>query len=229
MTSSAKSLEDDAFFAAVDHRASGDANHGGAALALPFRGQAFEGRRGAEIVGEIEPLVGVGVETEDVLADQFVWGSQAEQFEEGGIGVENLARGVAAANAIGSVGDQRAEVRLGAAQALPAATRRAALSQQISMATKKNSERRRMAVRSCSGRMLADEREVGAHGEGEGGGDDSGLPAAVPGADHDGDAEQGQAAFGDVGQQNRRDQRKRRAEHGHSIAQDGRTCGRDAE
>ena len=42
-----------------------------AIFAFPFRGQSFEGLGGAQKVGELEPLVVVGVEAEDVLADQF--------------------------------------------------------------------------------------------------------------------------------------------------------------
>src|SRR4029077_11665345 len=63
-----------------------------------------------------EPLVVVGVESEDVLADQFVGGSVAKQYEDRQVGVENLSSGIAAANAVWGVGDQRAEVQLGTAQ-----------------------------------------------------------------------------------------------------------------
>ena len=84
-------------------------------------------------------------------------------------------------------------------------------------------------MRSCSGVCVPDEREVGAHGKGECGGDDSGLPSPVPGADHDGHPEQGKAAFGDIGEQNRGNQRQRRTEHRNPVAQDRRTRWRNAE
>ncbi len=53
-----------------------------------------------------------------MLADDVAGRTQAEEFEECGISVEDLARGIAAADAIRSVRDQRAEVRFGAAEIL---------------------------------------------------------------------------------------------------------------
>ena len=51
-----------------------------------------------------------------MLADQFICGSVAEQFDECGIYVENLAGGIAAAHAVGGVGHERAEIQFGMAQ-----------------------------------------------------------------------------------------------------------------
>ena len=78
----------------------------------------LKGCGGAEEIGEVEPLVVIGVETEDVLTDDFAGRGVAEQFEEGRVGVENLAGRVAAADAVGGVRDQRAEVEFRAAQVL---------------------------------------------------------------------------------------------------------------
>ena len=75
-------FEDNPFFAAVGDGATGDANDRRAVLAFPFGVQAFERRCRAQIVGEVEPLVGVGIETEDVLADQFVRRKSAPAIRE---------------------------------------------------------------------------------------------------------------------------------------------------
>ncbi len=64
------------------------------------------------------------------------------------------------------------------------------------------------------------ERKVCADGQRKRGGDQAGLPAAVPGADHDGNGKDDEAAFDDVRKKQSRDQRKSGAEHRHAIAQD---------
>ncbi len=77
--------------------------------------------------------------------------------------------------------------------------------------------------------MFANQREVGAYSQGKCGSDNPRLPAAVPGAHHDGDAEKGEATFRDIRQEDGGDQRQGRAEHSYSIAQDGCASGRNAE
>ena len=111
-------FEDDSFLAAVRHRTAGDADHGGASFALPLRGKSLKGSGGAEAIGEIEPLFGVGVEGIDLPADDFARRGETQQFQEGGVGIENLASGIAAADPVGSIGNQGAEIEFGAAKIL---------------------------------------------------------------------------------------------------------------
>ena len=220
-------FEDDPF-AAVQHRASGDAHHGGGVvLALPFRGQAFEGLGGAEVVGEVEPFIVFGVEPEDVLANQFLGGGVAEQLDERGIGVENLAGRIAAANAVGGVGHKRSEVQLGAAQVLLGGTQSC-----VEPADQHGHEEEQREAKDGGPQLVwgvfACEREIGAYGQGEGGSDHTGLPATVPGADHDRHSEQREAALRNVRQQHRGNERQGCTEHGHSVPKDGSACGRGA-
>jgi hypothetical protein len=77
--------------------------------------------------------------------------------------------------------------------------------------------------------MRTDQQEISADGKRERRGDESGLQAAIPRADHNGDTEQGKTAFGDVSQQNRGNQGQGRTEYGNPVAQDGRTGGWYAE
>ena len=62
--------------------------------------------------------------------------------------------------------------------------------------------------------------EVGADRQGKGGRNQARLPAAIPGADHDGDREHYQAAFDDVGEQECRNQGKNNAEDGDAVSED---------
>ena len=195
-------FEYDPALAAVADRATGDANHGGdAILALPFRGQSFERGRRAQKVGEIEPVVVVSVESEDVLPDQFVGGRVSEQVHECGIDVQNLACGIAAANAVGGVRDQRPEILFRMAEVF---LRRA--QSRVEPADQHGDEKEQRQADDGGAQLrrtvLPGEREIGADGEGESGGDYAGFPASVPGAYHDGHAEQGEAAFGHICQQN---------------------------
>ena len=64
------------------------------------------------------------------------------------------------------------------------------------------------------------EREIGADRQGKRGRDQARLPAAVPGADHDGDGEHDQAALDDVGEQEGWDQGKNNAEDGDAVSED---------
>ena len=108
-----KQLEYDAFLPSIRYRTTGDPNdRGRAVLALPFGIQSFERSWRAQKVREIEPLIGVGVEAVDVLAQSILWRQSIQQFEKCGIGVENFAGGIAAANSIGSIGHQRTKIQL---------------------------------------------------------------------------------------------------------------------
>src|ERR1035438_3203406 len=71
------------------------------------------------------------------------------------------------------------------------------------------------------GSLIADERIVGADGEGKGGGGEAGLPASIPGANHDGDGEDDEAALREIREDQRWNQSQERAEEGDSIAQNG--------
>ena len=101
------------------------------------------------------------------------------------------------------------------------AERSAALNEQISSATKTNNMRCMMALRYSDGDLPSRQGEVGADGEGERSRDQAGFPAAVPGADHDGDGEHHQPAFHDVGKHQGRDQSEGNTEDGDAVAEDG--------
>jgi hypothetical protein len=68
--------------------------------------------------------------------------------------------------------------------------------------------------------MRPSQREIRADGEGEGGSDQSRLPAAVPGADHNGNREHDQAALYHVGEQEGRDEGKNNAEDSDAVSED---------
>ncbi len=113
-------FEDCAFLATLGNRAARDPNCRIVigTFTLPFGDQPAERSRLAEMIGKIEPLVGVSVEAVDVLADHVPERVLPEQFEEGGIRVEDFSGRVAAADAVGSVGDEGTEIELGPAEVL---------------------------------------------------------------------------------------------------------------
>src|SRR5580692_10774109 len=64
--------------------------------------------------------------------------------------------------------------------------------------------------------------EIGAHSEGKRGCHQARFPAAVPGADHNGDGEYDQPAFHHVGKHPGGYQGKSNTEDGDTVAEDGR-------
>src|SRR5712691_9221468 len=111
-----KQLEEDGV-AVFAEGASGEAHvDGSAVLAYPVGGQAIEFLQGPEVVRQAEPLLGIGIEVGEILADQLRTRLVAQHGDQGGIHVEQDTVRVAAADPVGSVGDQGAEVNLGAAQ-----------------------------------------------------------------------------------------------------------------
>jgi len=97
--------------------AAGNANHRGRSiLALPFDDQTIEGGCRAQEIGQLEPLLGVGVESAEMGADQLHGGGISEHRQQGGIGVQQIACSITAADTIGSIGHERAEIYFGAAQ-----------------------------------------------------------------------------------------------------------------
>src|SRR5450631_214678 len=118
-----------------------------------------------------------------------------QQLEECGIGIENLARGVAATDAVGCVRNQGPKVQLGSPQILLRGSESCVepADQHGDEEEQREADNRGLQLGRA---VLPGEREVGAPGEGEGGSDDSGLPAPVPGAYHDSDTEQSETAFG---------------------------------
>src|SRR5262249_60467818 len=67
--------------------------------------------------------------------------------------------------------------------------------------------------------LMSFQRVIRAHGYRERGSHEARLPAAVPGADHHGDRENGQAALGNIGKKQGRNQGERRAEHSDAVTQ----------
>src|SRR5208282_4795546 len=110
-------LEDGAVVA-VGHGPSRNPDDGGGAVFfLPFRDQTVEMGSRAEIISEVEPALAVGIEATQVLACELGSGAVAEHVQQCGIGVQQFAGSVTAADAVGSVRDEGSEIELGAAQA----------------------------------------------------------------------------------------------------------------
>lgn len=76
-------------------------------------------------------------------------------------------------------------------------------------------------------RVDACQREPGAHENGKGGRNQAGFPSAIPRAHHHSDGEDDEAAFEDIGKQQRGNQRQHRAEHSHEVAQSRGAGGRN--
>ena len=132
-------------------------------------------------------------------AGEFGSALVAEHGHHGGIGVMDDAEGIAAADTVGRVHDERAEVGFGAAEAVLRGTEGGI----------EPADQERHGEEECemgdgfailAWCLASGEGVVGADGQGEGGGGETGLPAAIPGTDHDGDGEDDEAAFGDVGE-----------------------------
>ena len=70
------------------------------------------------MVGEFEPLVVIGVKTEDMVPNDVLSRCFTHKLEKRRIGVKDFAAGIATANAVRSVGDKRTEVCLRPAQFL---------------------------------------------------------------------------------------------------------------
>ena len=129
--------------------------------------------------------------------------------------------GIATADAVRRVHHQRAKVALRPAQAvLGGAESGVEPADQQSHGEEQREVRDRLVILAWS--LFSGERIVGADGERERGGRESGLPSSVPGADHHGDREHHQAALRDIGEKQGWNQRQDGAEESDSIAQDGR-------
>src|ERR1700722_20519067 len=99
----------------------------------------------------------------------------AEHGEHGRVGVKELTRGIAAANSVRSVSDERAEIQLGAAEALLRGAERS-----IKPADQeRDKDEQRQADDGAAilrWRVFSGQREVGADGESERSCDQAGLP-----------------------------------------------------
>src|SRR5207244_9458860 len=77
-----KKLEDYALVA-IGHRASRDPDDGGrAVLALPICDQSIEVSRRSKIIGQVEPLMRIGIERPQVRSLDFGDGSVAQHRQE---------------------------------------------------------------------------------------------------------------------------------------------------
>ena len=157
--------------------------------------------------------------------------SLAEEYpsiaSRAGFASSSWPRRVTAADTVRSVGHERPEILFGSPQALLHCTQGG-----IEPADQKrqhNEQRQPHHGRPVlRGSVFSGKRKVCAYGECERGGDQTRLPAAVPGAHHHSDGEYRQTAFRDVGKQQRRNQRQRSAEDRDSVAQYGRASGLNA-
>src|SRR5882724_9996506 len=176
--------------------------------------------QGAEIVGQAEPLLRIGVQIGQILADQLCAGFMAQHGDQGGIHIEQDAVGVAAADSVGRVGHQGTEVNLGAAQS---SLRRAEGGVKETDQPGNKHEKSEMydGLVVVGGGVRARHSEVGAYRQGERGSHQARLPAPVPGADHDGDGEDHQTAFHHIGEQQGWDEGENNAENGDAVSEDG--------
>ena len=204
----------------VAEGASGEAHADDAAVpACPVGVEAVEFLQGAQVVGQAEPLLRVGIQIGQIASDQFRARGVAQHGHQGRIHVQQDAGGVAAAHAVGSMGDQGAEVDFGAAQSFLGGAQRGV---EGANQSGHEHEQRQMydGAAVVGGIVRPGQREIRADGEGEGGGDQARLPAAVPGADHNGNREHDQAALDHVGEQEGRNQGKNNAENGDAVSED---------
>src|ERR1700690_524129 len=115
--------------------------------------------------------------------------------------------------------DQRAKIDFGAAQAFLGITQRG-----VEPAYEPGYEHKQREMYDgpavVPNSMRPGEREIRADGQGKRGRNQARLPAAVPGADHDGDREHDQAAFAYVGKQEGWNQGKNDAEDGDAVSED---------
>ncbi len=101
------------------------------------------------------------------------------------------------------------------------AERNAALKKQISPATNTKQGEMYDGLVIVSESACPSEREVRADSQGKGRSHQARFPAAVPGADHDSDGKDHQAALHDVGKQQGRNEGKNNAENGDAVSEDG--------
>src|SRR5580698_2120767 len=201
-------------------------SYGAAVLADPIRKQTVKLPGGAEVVGDNEPLERVGMQGDQVASHQFIRRRIAEKGYQGGVGAEQDSGGVTTANAVGSVGDQRAEIDLRAAQAFLRGPKRGI--EGTDQQRHENKQHEMYDGLAILRRGLSSgKREIGTDGEGERGCDQSRFPAAVPGADHDGDREHHQAAFYHIGKCQGGYEGERDTKDGDPVPKDGRTSWRD--
>ncbi len=100
----------------VAESASGEAHADNrAVVAQPVGRQALKFLQQAQVVGQAEPLLRVGIEISQIAANQVRSGSVTQHGNQGRVHVEENAGRIATAHAVRSVGDQRAKVDLGAA------------------------------------------------------------------------------------------------------------------
>ena len=204
----------------VAEGASGEAHADDAAVpARPVGVEAVEFLQGAQVVGQAEPLLRIGIQIGQIAAHQFRARGVSQHGHQRGIYVQQDAGGVAAAHAVGSMGDQGAEINFRAAQSfLGGAQRGVEEANQTGHEHKQRQMYDGPAV--LGGSVRPGQREIRADRQGEGGGDQARLPTAVPGADHNGDREHDQAALDHVGKQECRNQGKNNAENGDAVSED---------
>ena len=204
----------------VAEGASGEAHADDAAvLACPVGVEAVEFLQGTQVVGQAEPLLRVGIQVGQIAAHQLRARGVAQHGHQRRVYIQQDAGGVAAAYAVGSMGDQGAEVDFGAAQSFLGGAQGGVKG---TNQTGHEHEQRQMydgpAV--LGGSVRPSQREIRADGQGEGGSDQARLPTAVPGADHNGNREHDQAALDHVGEQEGRNQGKNNAENGDAVSED---------
>ena len=140
-------------------------------------------------------------------------------MDQRGIYIKQNSHRITTEDAMGSVGHQRPEIHLRAAQSFLG---RAQCGVKRANEQGKDNEERQMddGLLVISRGMLARQREICAYGEGEGGRYEARLPTSVPGADHDRDRKNHEPAFHHVREEESGDQGENDAEDGDSIAQD---------
>ena len=204
----------------VAEGASGEAHADDAAVpACPVGIEAVEFLQGAQVVGQAEPLLRIGIQVGQIASHQFRARGVAQHGHQRRIYVEQDAGGVAAAHAVGSMGDQGSKVDFGAAQSFLGGAQRGV---KRTNQTGHEHEQRQMydGAAVVGGIVRPGQREIRADGKGEGGSDQARLPTAVPGADHNGNREHHQAALHHVGEQEGRNQGKNNAENGDAVSED---------
>src|SRR5271154_5712524 len=135
------------------------------------------------MIGNLKPLLSVGVETAEMVAGQVDGTRVTEHGYQGRICVLEDSKTVAAADAVWGIHDQGAEVAFGSAQTLLGGAESGV---EPADQERDREEERQMRNRSAilGRRLISRERVVGAHGEREGSCGQAGLPSAIPRTDH---------------------------------------------
>ena len=194
-----KDLEAASFFS-IRNRAAGNPGHNRRPiLAHALRRQVVKFFSRVKIIGGLKPLLGVGIQTSQVPAPELKGTGITKHSNHRRVRVLQDSQGVATANAVRRVHHERSKVALGESETLLRSAQSG-----VEPADQERDSDEESEVRDCftiiNRGLSADKRVIDADGKRERGSGETGLPASVPGAHHDGDGEDNQATLRNIGE-----------------------------